>query len=73
MPTKTSLPKPSVKKKYEFIISKNDKDTPIDEIENWIKSEVRGTWTKQNRRSTVLYTFNDLDDAFRFKLRWALS
>lgn len=72
MPTKTP-PKPQVKKKYEFVISKNDKNALIDDVEAWIKLETRGEWSKQNRRSTVLYVFNDLNDAFKFKLRWSPS
>ena len=61
------------KKQYEFVVSKNNPDAPIDDIELWIKRDVKGNWKRRHRRNSVLYIFYELDDAFKFKMRWSLS
>lgn len=65
--------KESHKAKYEFVISKSDSNLTLDEVNDWVNKMAKGKWSKHNRRNTVVYTFHNLDDAFKFKMRWTFS
>ena len=64
--------KPQVKT-FEFKIPKESAVSPISDVEEWIGHDVKGRWEKKELSKYVIYIFYSLDDAFNFKLKWALS
>ena len=67
--------KPAMKdsKSFEFKIPKNNSTSPINDIDEWIAHDVKGKWVKRELKTIIIYTFHSMDDAFNFKLKWALS
>lgn len=60
-------------KKYEISISKRDSRDDFEDIAEWINNEVKHNWTKKEYKHTIVYTFYDMNDAFRFKMRWTFA
>ena len=60
-------------KKYDISISKRESNTDFEDISDWLDNEVNGKWFKKEYKHNVVYTFYELDDAFRFKMRWTFA
>ena len=57
---------------YKVSILK-DRDFDLDDILEWNKVFNNGKVFYQKHKRNVIFTFNDLNDAFRFKLRWEIA
>lgn len=67
-------PKPTPKaEKFDFKIQKNASHIKIEDLEDWIKAEIKGKWSKRAQKNAIVYTFTTTDDAFKFKFRWTFS
>lgn len=60
-------------KKYEISISKRESNIDLEGISEWINIEVVGKWFKKEYKHTIVFTFFNLNDAFRFKMRWTFA
>lgn len=60
-------------KKYDISISKRESNIDLEDISDWLNEEVKGKWFKKEYKHTTVFTFYDLNDAFRFKMRWSFA
>jgi len=58
-------------KTYDIAISTRDVNNDLNELETWISKIIKHQWSKKEYKTKIVYTFNDLDDAFNFKMRWS--
>ncbi|MBC8342500.1 MAG: hypothetical protein H8E61_00790 [Bacteroidetes bacterium] len=60
-------------KRYNISVSKNDNNIDLVDLNDWIDTMIDKKWSKREFKNKIVYTFNDIDDAFRFKLRWSFG
>ena len=59
----------SVPKKYRVSIFKNN-NYDMDEMKKWIALNSTGKSYYRHYKKTTVFYFYDIDDAFKFKMRW---
>jgi len=60
-------------KQYTFSILKNESRVNSSELLKWINVVVKDNWTKKDYKTKTVYTFNDPNDALKFKMRWTFA
>jgi len=71
-PILADKPAPANGKKYQVSILK-DHDFDFQELMDWIKLECKGKFYYRRFTKNVVFTFFELDDGFKFKMRWEIA
>ena len=71
-PTPADKPASANDKKYQVSILK-DHDFNFQELMDWIKLECKGKFYYRRFTKNVVFTFFELDDGFKFKMRWEIA
>jgi len=58
--------------KYYEIILKKDQDIHLPSILEWLNKSTQNKYSYKKTRNNIIFTFSDLDEAFKFKMRWFL-
>jgi len=60
-------------KKYNISISKHENNIDLTELNKWIDVIIKNNWAKKEFKHKVVYIFDDIEDAFKFKMRWSYA